>query len=328
MYGKNVLVCGGAGFIGTNLIKKLVSLGANVRATLLHSDPQIGDFSGFAADKIDYRWVDLRKPYDEHAGSTDLCDDMDYVFMCAANTSGAAVMDKSPLVHVNPNVIMNTRILEESYAAGVKKFVFISSSVVYPVSDHHVKESEAGYEFFEKYFCAAWMKRFSETLCEMYATKIKSPMPVAVIRPGNVYGPYDDFKWETSHVLPALIRKVVERHDPISVWGDGSDVKNFIYVDDFVEGMIKAAMHFEPFDVFNIASPESNTIKEALTMMLDSDDYTGAKIEFDASKPTMIPKRLINIDKAYDRLGFMAETPLKSGLAKTIEWYRNVSNTN
>ncbi len=81
---------------------------------------------------------------------------------------------------------------------------------------------------------------FTAILCKMYAEKIKKPMKTVVVRPGNIYGPYDDFEWETSHVLPALMRKVVERHSPLEVWGDGSDIKDFIYIDDLIEGLLLA----------------------------------------------------------------------------------------
>jgi len=132
----------------------------------------------------------------------------EYVFMCAANTSGAAVMDKTPLAHVTPNVVMNTLMLDAAYSAKVRKFLFISSNTVYPAVDHPVAEDEmVPGDLFEKYFCVGWMKQFTEILCRMYAEKIRTPMQMVVVRPANIYGPDDDFEWETSHVLPALIRK-------------------------------------------------------------------------------------------------------------------------
>jgi hypothetical protein len=148
--------------------------------------------------------------------------------MCAANTSGAAVMAKTPLAHLTPNILMNVSMLDAAYQAGVKKFLFISSNTVYPLADYPVKESDVTNEFYEKYFIVAWMKRFTEIVCEMYATKIANPMKVCVVRPANIYGEFDDFEWETSHVIPALIRKVVERHDPLMVWGNGEDLKTYL----------------------------------------------------------------------------------------------------
>jgi GDP-L-fucose synthase len=248
---------------------------------------------------------------------------MDYVFLCAANTSGAAVMEKTPLVHLTPNLIMNALMLETAYAAGVKKVLFISTNTVYPVTDYPVREDDVTNEFFEKYFIVAWMKRFSEIMCEMYATKIKNPMTTIVVRPANIYGPYDDFEWETSHVLPALIRRVVERHDPIVVWGDGSDIKDFIYIDDMIAGLLLAMERIDGYDVLNIASGKQYVLRDLLNLMISIDGYDGAIINFDTSKPTMIPKRLIDKQKAKEILGFEAKTPIEEGLKNTITWFRS-----
>ena len=166
------------------------------------------------------------------------------------------------------------------------------------------------------------MKRFTEILCQMYAEKIRKPMKTVVVRPANIFGPYDDFEWETSHVVPALIRKVVERHDPIEVWGDGSDIKDLIYIDDFVEGMLLAMERIDGFDPVNIATGRPCSIKQVLETILKVDGYTDAKIAFDTSKPTMIPKRLIDATKAEKLLGFRAKTSLEEGLEKTVRWYR------
>lgn len=308
-----VLVAGGAGFVGVNLIKRLLELGAEVTATL-HKKPAVID-----DEHIEYIRCDLTEREDCHRA----VEGVDYVFMCAANTSGAAVMEKTPLVHVTGNVVMNTLMLEAAYKAGVKKFLFISSNTVYPVADYPVKEDEMiPGQLFEKYFCVGWMKQFTEVLCRMYAEKIQKVMNTVVVRPANIYGPNDDFEWETSHVLPALIRKVVERHKPIEVWGDGNDIKDFIYIDDFVEGMLLAAERIETFAPVNIATSVPCSIKQALQAMLEADDYTDAKIVFDSSKPTMIPKRLIDTTKAKQLLGFAAKTPLAEGIKKTVDWYR------
>jgi GDP-L-fucose synthase len=312
--GKNVLVTGGGGFVGTNLVKRLVELGANVCATIHKNGEKIKD------ERIEYIKCDLLRPKD--CGS--ICKDMEYAFLCAAVTSGAAVMEKTPLVHLTPNLIMNALMLEAAYAAGVKKTLFISTNTVYPVTDYPVKENDVTNEFFEKYFIVGWMKRFSEIICEMYSTKIRSPMETVIVRPANIYGPYDDFEWETSHVLPAMIRRVVERHDPIEVWGDGKDIKDFIFIEDFIEGMLLTMEKIETFDIVNIASGNQYVLKDILNAIIQIDGYKNAEIIYDASKPTMIPKRLIDPSKAKKELGFEAKTPIEKGLKKTIKWYRSV----
>lgn len=304
---------GGAGFIGSRLVERLVGAGACVRATLYQEGAVVGD------ERIEYVRADLTQAEDCRR----VCADMEYVFLCAANTSGAAVMEKTPLVHLTPNLIMNARMLEAAYAAGAKKTLFISSNTVYPVSDVPVKETDVTNEFFEKYFIVAWMKRFTEIMCEMYAAKIKKPMQTVVVRPANAYGPGDKFDWETSHVLPAMIRRVVERHDPIRVWGDGQDIKDFIYVDDLVEGMLLAMEKIDGFDPVNLASGREHRLRDILETIIEIDGYTGVKVEYDAGKPTMIPKRLIDPSKAKRRLGFEATTSIETGLSKTIAWYRS-----
>ena len=312
--GSKVLVAGGTGFVGTNLIKKLLNLGAKVTSTRHNKPPSIED------ERIKYINCDLTTTQDCEKA----VQGAEYVFMCAANTSGAAVMEKTPLVHVTPNVIMNTLMLEAAYGASVQKFLFISSNTVYPNVDHPVKEEEMfSGELFDKYFCVAWMKRFTEILCQMYAEKIRKPMKTVVVRPANIYGPYDDFEWETSHVVPALIRKVVERHDPLDVWGDGNDIKDLIYIDDFIEGMLLVMEKIDDFCPVNIATGRPCSIKEVLNIIIKADNYTGAKIAFDTSKPTMIPKRLIDVTKAKKLLGFQAKTSLEEGLEKTVRWYRS-----
>ncbi len=310
---RRVLVAGGAGFIGSRLVRRLVETGAQVRATLHEKDPVVPD------ERVEYVRCDLMRAEDCQRA----CADMEYVFLCAANTSGAAVMERTPLVHLTPNLIMNARMLEAAYATGVRKTLFISSNTVYPVSDDAVKETDVTNEFFEKYFIVGWMKRFTEIMCEMYATKIRKPMQTIVVRPANAYGPGDKFDWETSHVLPAMIRRVVERHDPIQVWGDGRDIKDFIYVDDLVEGMLLAMDKLKGFDCINVASGEGYCLRDILSLILKLDGYADAKVEYDTSKPTMIPKRLIDPSKAKRLLGFEATTAIETGLQKTIAWYRS-----
>lgn len=310
---KKVLVCGGAGFVGSNLLLALLQFEANVRTTYHIRKPQI------TSNKIKYLKADLTNKAD----CKRVVKNIDYVFMCAANTSGAAVIENNPLAHVTPNVIMNALMLEAAYKAKVKKFLFISSNTVYPPFSHPVKESEAfAGEPFYKYYPVAWMKRFGEIMCEMYADKIKAPMQTVVVRPANVYGPYDDFNWETSHVVPSLIRKVVEKHNPIEVWGDGRDIKDLIYVEDFVEGLILAMQKLDKFYPINIGTGTGISIREVLKICLNIENYSNAQIQYDASKPTMIRKRLIDVGNAKKMLGFKASTPISVGLKKTIMWYK------
>ena len=253
---------------------------------------------------------------------------IDYVFMCAANTSGAAVMASTPLVHVTPNIIMNSQILEASYIHKIKKFIFISSSAAYPPSGNiPIKEDEMfNGDPYSTYFGVGWMKRYTEILCRLYS-ELKEPMKTLVIRPSNVYGPYDKFDPSVSHVMAATIRKVVEKHDPIQIWGTGNDVRDFIYIDDFIDGLLLATEKIDKFDVINIASGSGYSIKDILQIALDIDKYNNAKISYDSAKPSMIPIMLVNTDKAERLLGFKAKIDIREGIKRTIEWYIHTQKT-
>lgn len=314
--GVKVLVAGGTGFVGVNLIQRLLLLEANVRATVHRKAPVVHD------ERIQYVKCDLTNMED----CRKVVSDIDYVFMCAANTSGAAVIAATPLVHVTPNVVMNAQMLEATYYANVQKFIWLSSNAGYPPSGGRPVKEE---EFFdgdpyEAYFGVAWMKRYTEILCRMYSEKLKKPMTTVVLRPSNIYGPHDDFKFETSHVMAALIRRAVERHDPLEVWGTGDDIRDWIYIDDFIDAMMLAAEKIESYDPINIGMGKGYSVKQALQTILEVDGYTDANIKFNSSKPSMIPIRLIDTTKAEAILGFKARTGLREGIRRTIEWYRKV----
>ena len=312
--GKKVLVAGGAGFLGTNLALELASRGAQLRLTTREKPLQM-PFPG-----AEVMTVDLRQP--EHCARA--VEGMDYVFLSAAHTSGAAVIRATPLVHVTPNVLINTLMLEAAYKAGVGKFCFISSGAAYPPTDDRpVREDEMlDGEPHEVYYAVAWMKRYAEILCRTYAEKIAKPMHTVVIRPSNVYGPYDKFDFAVSHVTAAMIRRVADRQDPIEVWGTGEDVRDLIYVDDFIEGLIAAFATARPYLAVNICAGTGHTVRQILEATLAVDGYDKADVRYDPSKPSTIPVRLMDNSLAKKEFGFEARTSLEEGLRRTIDWYR------
>ncbi len=253
---------------------------------------------------------------------------MEHVYLCAASTSGAAAINATPMIHVTPNVLINTLMLQAAYEAGVQKFLWLGSTVAYPVSDQPMREEQLlEGEPYEKYFYAGWTKRFTEILCSMYGEKLPKKMTTIVLRPTNVYGPNDDFEFATSHVIPALIRKCVERWDPLEVWGDGSEVRDVLYVDDMVDAMLSAMEKLSSYAAINIGLGKGYSVKEILSCLLEVDGYRDAKVRFDPTKPTTIPLRLIDTHKAQALLGFRARTDLREGLERTIAWYRERANT-
>ncbi len=315
--GKSALVAGATGFIGSWIARRLLSQGARVRGTCFSREPNYRH--------ANLEW--LQANLEEYADCARATEGVDYVFMCSANTAGAAVMATTPLVHVTPNISMNARILEAAHRAGAQKFLFISSGAAYPDVDenHRLREDD----MFKGdpppiYYPVGWMKRYSEILCRTYAEKISNrPMATVVIRPSNVYGPGDKFDFAKSHVTAAQIRRVVERHRPIQVWGDGSDVRDLIYIDDFLDGLFLAFAKPDPFLTVNIASGREYSVKEIVDTAIHVDGYVDAEVQFDSSKPRTIGKRVFDTGFASRYLGFEAKTSLEEGFAKTIAWYRS-----
>jgi GDP-L-fucose synthase len=312
--GSTVLVAGGTGLIGGGLVRRLAALGARVRATHCRHEPTIDDpcVTHVRADLT--RGEDCQRAV---AGAR-------VVFLCAASTSGAAAIASTPMIHVTPNVLINTQMLDAAYAAGVETVVFVRSTTVYPpTGDRPVHEDELmNGDPYDKYYFVGWMKRFTEVLCRMYGERLPRRMNTIALRATNVYGPGDRFAFATSHVLPALVRKVVERWDPIEVWGTGDDVRDLLYVDDMVDAMVRSAERLQGHHALNVGAGTGVSVKELLRTICALDGYADARVVYDPTKPTMIPIRLVDTARAADLLDFRPRVRLEDGLARTIAWYR------
>ena len=306
-----ILVTGASGLIGSNLVESLQKEGHDVRATYRTNIENISDgVEWVKGDLLDFNFC------------RDITKDVDIVFHCAANTSGAHVMSSTPLVHVTPNVVMNSQLMEASYEAKVKKFIFMSSSVVYPYTaekPNHEEEFIFG-DIYEKYFAVGWMKRYTEKLCEMYSKVLSPSMQCIVLRPANIYGANDKFD-NRSHVLPATIMKVVNKQNPIEVWGDGKDIRDFIHIDDFVRACMVVMDKVDSYDIFNIGSGVGKSVNDILFTCMELEGYD-TDVTYNSDKPSMIPIRLLDVSKAKDKLGFETEISLREGLKKTIKWYK------
>jgi len=311
---QTVLVTGASGLIGSNLAKRLVEAGAVVRATFNRTEPK--DRAAGAS----YVQADLARPEE----CKKALEGVIYVFHCAAYTPGAGATARDPLQSVTSNIAIDANVFDAAYRAGVRKLVWLGSTTAYPPTGQRpVREEEMfSGDPFEKYFFVGWSKRITEVLARMYGEKLAKPMTTIVLRLSYVYGPGDNFDPAVSHVIPALIRKVVERQDPLEVWGTGEDVRDPIFVDDVVDAMLLAAEKIDRYDVFNIGLGKGYRVKDMLDKILELDGFTGARIQFNASKPSMIPVRLVDVSKAERLLGFRAKTDLDEGLQKTIDWYR------
>ncbi|MFC1789593.1 NAD-dependent epimerase/dehydratase family protein [Patescibacteria group bacterium] len=310
----NYLITGASGSMGTTALLRLKDVpGINVRAADLKEPRVSGDNISFV--KADLKNLETCK---------EIVKNIDYVLMFAAILSTAPVMAKNPVSHVTSNMIINSQMLEVAYFAGVKKFLWLSSTTGYPQKDEPLKEED----MFkgdppDNYFSVGWMSRYTETLCRMYAAKLKNPMTTIILRPTNIYSEYESFNLEDSHVLPALIRKAVERQDPIEVWGTGEQKKDLVYADDVFDACLLALEKIDSFDTFNIGYGKEYSIKELLKTILEIDNYNDAKIIHNTSKPSTISKRLIDTTKIKKVLGFKPKTTVKEGIAKMIKWYKD-----
>jgi GDP-L-fucose synthase len=311
-----VLVAGGTGLIGTHLVRELVTRGAKVRSSFHSKQPVV------LSQLVDHIAADFTNPDDCRKA----VEGIDYVFLAAANTSGAAVMAGNPVAHITENVLINSQILEAAAMAGVKRFLVISSSSVYPPGDYAVKEEEAfDGDPHESYFGVGWMKRYLEKLAAFYYKRYG--MGVAIVRPSNTYGPHDKFDPERSHVLPALIRRAVEGENPFQVWGDGRAVRDFIYVEDLARASVAALEKCADARPINVAGGRTVTIRDCVDLVLKLAGRQSTKVQYDPAKPSTIPFRSLSLERCRSILGPVAPTSLEEGLSRTIAWYRETSVT-
>jgi len=309
--GRSVLVTGGAGMIGSHLVELLLKRGANVR-TVMHSRRPPTEFRD-----MEIVYGDLTK--------WDACvkavKGMDYVFHLAAFVGGVGRNVAHPAGMFTPNVLMNTQMLEAARLEGVDRYLYTSSACIYPGDlDFFVEEkgwdgpparSNASY---------GWVKRMGELQAQAYFEEYG--MKIAIVRPTNAYGPRDNFDLETSHVIPALIRKAVERQNPFVIWGTGESTRDLIHAKDVALGMCLALEKYTVADPINLATGRSVKIKDLAYLVLKLSGYENVRIVFDKSKPTGQVERRVSTAKAKQKIGFVAQIPLEEGLKETIDWYR------
>ncbi len=308
-----ILITGGSGLVGQNLTNKLVSEGyANIRVHLHTRSPRIKH------DSVEYVSGDLTTYKDCLA----VTKDVDIVVHAAASTSNAVDTVQDPLAHVTPNVAMNNFLIDSAYRNKVKKYIFISSNTVYPPKgDEPVVETDFLFdEPYPVYFPVGWMKRYAEVQCELYAKYLPNPMTTVVIRPANLFGPHDKYDFAKCHVTPATIRKVADNMNPIPVWGDGTELRDLLYIDDFIEALQLVIEKQDTYDVYNIGSNSVYSVNEVLFTMKQMVGNTNP-IEYVKGKPSMIPTRKIDSNKIKNNLGWTAKTPLHVGLQNAYNWY-------
>ncbi len=303
---QRVIVTGGAGFLGSHVVQHLHELGAG---------------AVIVPRKSDY---DLREPeaaaqlYADHPGTT-------LVIHLAATVGGIGANRAHPGVFFYDNIMIGTLALEYARRAGVPKFVGIGTICAYPkftAVPFHEDDLWNGYPE-ETNAPYGLVKRM--LLVQSQAYRAEYGYNAVHLMPTNLYGPGDSFDLENSHVIPALIRKMVEAQDAgseqIVLWGDGSPTREFLYVKDAAEGIALAAARYNGADPVNLGSGVEISIRDLAETIAELIGYTGA-IQWDTSKPNGQPRRNVDVRRAEESFGFRARTSFRDGLRDTIAWYR------
>ncbi|HUQ85180.1 MAG TPA: SDR family NAD(P)-dependent oxidoreductase [Candidatus Limnocylindrales bacterium] len=314
---KKVLVTGGAGFIGSHVVEKLVERGAKV--TIL-DNLQNGKKSNLSHLKKSMTFIkgDCRSVKDAEKA----CSGQDVVMNLAARVGGIEFNRTHQATMMRDNLLIGTVMIEAARKMKVDRFLVVSSACVYPrncsvptpEAEGFMDEPEptnGGY---------GWAKRMAEKLGIYYAEEFG--MKVGIVRPYNCYGPRDHFDPELSHVIPALIKRVFDGENPVKVWGSGKQTRAFLYVEDLAEGMILSIENYPVPDPINLGTDDEISIKKLIKTIVD---ITGikTKVEFDTSKPDGSPRRNSDNKKAIKYAKFKAKMSLDDGLRKTIDWYRS-----
>jgi GDP-L-fucose synthase len=316
-----ILVTGASGFIGSRLLKMLYENGyTNLRATTFARDLR-NDFEG--TQFVEHIKGDLQ--------TSEFCEEVvkgiDVIFHCAANTSNALDTKVNPLIHVTANVEMNVNLMEQAWKNSVRKFMYISSNTVYPnIGDEYCTEDieVQSPNIYPAYKAVGNMKRYGETLCDFLSNHIHNPMQCVIIRPSNAFGPNDKYDYEKCHVTPANIRKVADGLNPIPVWGDGTEVRDVIHVDDMVSGFICVAENVDTYDIYNVCYGSGHTVNEVLDT-IKSIENNDNPIEYVSNKAPMIPVRLLS-NRRLRQLGWKPKYDLRSGLEDALKWYKEHKN--
>jgi GDP-L-fucose synthase len=295
-----VLVTGGGGFLGSHLVERLAAARHEIVV------PRRRDYDLT-------RWDDAERLFAETQP--------ELVFHLAAEVGGIGANRANPGRYWYANLMMGAHVLELSRLSGVRKLVVAGTVCAYPkftpvpfsedtLWDGYPEETNAPYGVAKK-----------SVLVGAQAYRDQYGLDSVFLLPANLYGPRDNFDLETSHVIPALIRKMIEGEDQVVLWGDGSPTREFLYVDDCAEGLALAAERYDGADPVNLGTGVETSIRELAELIAELTGFDG-EIVWDTSMPNGQPRRALDASRAAERFGFRAGTSLRDGLERTVAWYR------
>jgi GDP-L-fucose synthase len=304
---RRVLVAGGTGLIGRPLVARLIEQGARVRVVSM-DDP------GRAHPRAEFLRLNLLS----FENCLRACDGMDFVFNLLGVKGSPAVTRSRPASFFVPTLTLDTNLMEAARQRRVERFLFTSSVGVYGPAEVF-REDDVWHTFpSENDRFAGWAKRMGELQAEAYGIEF-GWKEIAIVRPANVYGPYDNFDLDNAMVVPSLIRRVLGGEDPLRVWGDGSAVRDIIHADDVARGMLLALEYADGRPV-NLGSGTGVSIRELVEVICEHAD-SKPEIVWDTSKPTGDRTRLMDISRAR-AIGFAPRISLSDGIADVMGWYR------
>jgi GDP-L-fucose synthase len=306
--GKRVLVTGGAGFLGSNVVRELLEHGAAREDVVV---PRSRD-------------TDLRR-WEACAGAVK---GMDVVIHLAAKVGGIGFNRENPATLFYENAVMGIQLMEAARREGVDKFVQVGTICAYPKFTPVPFREEEIWNGYPEETNAPYGLAKKMLLVQAQAYRQQYGFDAIYLLPVNLYGPGDNFDPRSSHVIPALIKKFVDAKrsgsGTVEVWGTGKASREFLYVEDAAEGIRLAAERYDGPEPVNLGAGFEITIKELVDLVSRLTGFEG-EIAWDATKPDGQPRRMLDVSKAERLFGFKALTPFEQGLRKTVDWY--VSST-
>lgn len=306
--GSNVLVTGGTGLIGRQVVDILCDAQANVKVVSLDKISVDSRAEHILGDLADFGFC------------REITKDMDSVFHVAGVKGSIRVTKAKPASFFVPLLMMNTNVLEACRLNKIKKVVYTSSIGAY--SSAEVFKENENLDGPPMDMFPGWAKRMAELQIKAYKTQYGLEN-FSVVRPCNVYGPGDNFDPDNAMVIPTLMYRIYHKDNPVVVWGDGSAIRDFAYSRDVAEGGILALYHGTKSDFVNLGSGRGYSIKELVETLHSFLDFN---YEFDTSKPSGFPRRIMDISLATELIDYNPTTSLMDGVKQTWQWFINNQN--